>query len=133
MRKSLYMLLATSLFCITTGALAESSQPTITTELRPMQKIMQTRADLMKNIQTNLTALKYADVGKDATTLATQTDLIGKTLTNPLAKDLTLNISSAATAVANAAGKEDGNTIKMKLTDIKANCNECHVKIRDKK
>ena len=133
MRKSLYMLLATSLFCITTGALAESGQPTITTELRPMQKIMQTRAGWMQDIQTNLTAMKYAEVGKDATSLATQTDLIGKTLTNPLAKDLTLNISSAATAVANAAGKEDGKTIKMKLTDIKASCDECHAKIRDKK
>ena len=133
MRKSLYMLLATSLFCITTGAMAESVQPTITTELRPMQKIMQTRAGWMQDIQTNLTAMKYAEVGKDATSLATQTDLIGKTLTNPLAKDLTLNISSAATAVANAAGKEDGKTIKMKLTDIKASCDECHAKIRDKK
>ena len=122
MRKSLYMLLATSLFCITTGALAESGQPTITTELRPMQKIMQTRAGWMQDIQTNLTAMKYAEVGKDATSLATQTDLIGKTLT-----------SSAATAVANAAGKEDGKTIKMKLTDIKASCDECHAKIRDKK
>src|SRR5665647_158720 len=115
MKKSLYMLLATSLFCITTGALAESGQPTITTELRPMQKIMQTRVGWMKDMQTNLTAMKYAEVGKDATALATQTDLIGKTLTNPLAKNLTLKISSSATAVANAAGKQDGNTIKMKL------------------
>ena len=133
MKKSLYMLLATSLFCITTGALAEIGQPTITTELRPMQKIMQTRVGWMKDMQTNLTAMKYAEVGKDATALANQTDLIGKTLTNPLAQNLTLKISSAATAVANAAGKQDGNTIKMKLADIKATCDECHAKIRDKK
>lgn len=131
MKKSLYILLATSLFCITTGALAESGQPTITTELRPMQKIMQTRIGWMKDMQTNLTAMKYAEVGKDAAALENQTGLIGKTLTNPLAKDLTLKISSAATAVADAAGKQDGKTIKMKLAVIKATCNECHAKFRD--
>ena len=133
MKKSLYMLLATSFICITTGALAESGQPTMTTELRPTQKVMQARAGWMKGMQTNLGAMKYAEVGKDATALATQTDSIGKTLPNPLAKDLTLKIASAATAVANAAGKQDVNTMKMKLADIKATCDECHAKIRDKK
>ncbi len=133
MKKSLYMLLATSLFCITTGALADNIQPAVSTELRPTQKAMQARAGWMKDMNANLTAMKFAEVGKDATALATQTDSIGKTLPNPLAKELTLKISTAATAVADAAGKKDGATVKMKLAEVKATCDECHAKIRDKK
>jgi len=133
MKKSLYMLLATSLFCITTGALADNTQPTVITELRPTQKAMQARAGWVKDMNINLTAMKYAEVATAATALAAQTDSIGKTLPNPLAKELTLKVSTAATAVADAAGKKDGATVKIKLAEIKATCEECHAKIRDKK
>jgi|SRR5665647_1138700 len=133
MKKSLYMLLATSLFCITTGALAESSQMTASTELRSTQKAMQTRAGWVKDMNANLAAVKYGEVAKDAKALAAQTLSMGKTLTNPLAKDLTLKVSSLATSVADAAGKKDGEIVKMKLDEVKATCDECHAKIRDKK
>jgi cytochrome c556 len=133
MKKSLHMLLAASLFCIAAGAQAESGQPTISAELRPMQKAMQARAAWLKDMNANLAAMNYAEVGKDATALAAQTDSIGKTLPNPLAKDLTMNISSAATAAAAAAGKQDGAAVKIKLAEIKASCDQCHAKIRDKK
>jgi cytochrome c556 len=36
-------------------------------------------------------------------------------------------------AGADAAGKKDGGAVKMKLAEVKATCDECHAKIRDKK
>ena len=133
MKKSLYFLLATSLFCVTTAVLADNSQPTAGTELRPMQKAMQTRASWMKDMNENLIAQKYVEVARDATALATQTDSLGKTLPNPLAQELTMKVTAYAMAVADAAGKKDSNATKMKLNEIKATCDECHAKIRDKK
>jgi len=127
------MLLATSLFCITTGALAESRQVAASTELRPYQKAMQTRAGWVKDMNANLAVVKYGEVAKDAKALAAQTLSMGKALPNPLAKELTLKVSSLATSVADAAGKKDGEIVKMKLDEIKATCDECHAKIRDKK
>lgn len=133
MKKTLHMLLVTSLFCITTAALADNSQPLAGTELRPMQKTMQARAGWMKDMNANLASMKYEEVAKDATALATQTDSVGKTLTNPLAKDLTMKITAYSMAVVDAAGKKDGATAKLRLAEVKATCDECHAKIRDKK
>ena len=42
-------------------------------------------------------------------------------------------VSSLASATGEAAGKKDGETVKIKLAEIKATCGECHAKIRDKK
>ena len=81
----------------------------------------------------NLDARQYGEVIKDAKALAPQTAATGEKLPNPLAKELTLGISTLATGVAEAAGKKDGETAKMKLAEIKATCGECHAKIRDKK
>jgi hypothetical protein len=44
-----------------------------------------------------------------------------------------MKISTLATAMADAAGKKDGETAKLKLAEIKATCGECHAKIHDKK
>ena len=134
MKKTLYMLLATSLLCITTGALAaDSSQSTAGTELRPMQKAMQARAGWLKDMNANLAAMKYVEVTRDAKALATQTDAAGKTLPNPVAKELTMKLTAYAMAVADAADKKDGAVAKLRLADVKATCDECHAKIRDKK
>ena len=133
MKKTFNFLLAAGLFCISTVVWADNSQPTAGTELRPSQKAMQARAGWMKEMNTNLPTMKYEEVAKSATALASQTEAAGKTHPNPLGKDLTLKVSSLATATAEAAGKKDGGTAKMKLTEIKATCDECHAKIRDKK
>lgn len=130
MKKTLYFLLATGLFCVT-NVLADN-QPPAGTELRPTQKAMQARAGWVKDMNANLAAMKYEDVAKDATALAVQTDTIGKTLPNPLAKELTLKLSSLATATADAAKKKDAEATKIKLAEIKSTCGECHAKIRDK-
>jgi len=133
MKKKMYSLLATGFLCLTTFGLANGSQPTAGTELRPTQKAMQARAGWMKAMNANLTGMKYDEVGKDAVALASQTDAAAGKLANPLAKELTLKVSTLATAVADAAGKKDGETVKVKLAEIKATCGECHAKIRDKK
>ena len=129
MKKTLYVLLATGLFCITTNALADTAP---STELRPSQKAMQARSAWVKGMSANSAAMKYEAVAQDATALAAQTETIGKTQSNPLAKELTMKLSSSATAMATAATKKDGEAVKMKLADIKAVCAECHAKIRDK-
>lgn len=134
MKKMMYSTLATGLLCITTFASAQSSQPAAaTTELRPTQIIMQARAGWMKAMNANLTAMKYEDVSKDAAALASQTGAAAQKLSNPLAKELTMKISTLAAATVDAAGKKDGETVKIKLAEIKATCGECHAKIRDKK
>jgi hypothetical protein len=133
MKKTAFTLLATGLFCLATGAMANNSQAADTPEPRPMQKAMQARAGWVQNMSANLAATQYDAVAKDATALATQTDAAAAKLTVPLAKDLTLKISSLAKEVAVAAGKKNGETVKMKLAEIKATCGECNAKIRDKK
>lgn len=132
MKKTIYSLLALGLICFAAIAGAQSGQPAAGTELRPSQKAMQARSGWLKAMNANLAARKYEEVGKDAAALAAQTSAAGQKLPDPLARDLTLKISSLATAVAAAAGKQDGETVKVKLAEIKATCGECHTKIRDK-
>jgi len=102
-------------------------------ELRPAQKLMQARAAWMKAMNENLDAKKFEAIVKDANDLAAQTKKVGEGLPNPVAKELTLAISSLATEASGAAAKKDGDTVKAKLGAVKDKCSECHAKIRAKK
>ncbi len=84
-------------------------------------------------MNANLAEMKYEEVAKDADALSSQTAGIAEKLGNPLAKELTMRVSTLASEVRNAAVKQGGDTVKMKLAEIKATCGECHAKIRDKK
>ena len=102
-------------------------------ELSPAQKIMQARVAWLTAINVYLVTNKFVAITKDANELAAQTRKVGENLPNPLGKELTLAISSFAKDISLAAVKRDSNTIKVKLGEIKGKCDECHVKIRDKK
>ena len=102
-------------------------------DLRPSQKIMQARAGWVKTMGENLTAMNYEGVKKDAEALAGQTKAVAEKQTEPLAKELTLKVSTLATSLAGAAEKKDTAGATAKLAEIKATCGECHAKIRDKK
>ncbi len=102
-------------------------------ELRPAQKAMRARSAWLAAMNKNLAAKDYAAVSKDAKALSEQTKKAGDGLANPLAKELTLAISSLAEEAAAAADKKDGKTVQAKLDGIKGKCGECHAKIRDKK
>ena len=108
---------------------AEEAKP----ELRPAQKIMQARAAWLTAMSENLGAKKFEAVTRDADELAAQTKKVGENFPNPLGKELNLAISSLARDISAAAAKQDGDTIKVKLGEIKGKCGECHAKIRDKK
>lgn len=102
-------------------------------ELRPTQKLMQARKAWRDNMEKNLAAGNLADVAKDAEALAAQTRTVAEGLANPLAKELTLRLTTLSEEVVAAAAKQDAATIKIKIGDIKGTCAECHKKIRDKK
>jgi hypothetical protein len=128
--KKIIALLSVAIFAIAIFALAaEDTKP----ELRPAQKIMQARVAWLTAINENLGAKKFEAITKDADELAAQTKKVGENIFNPLGKELTLAISSFAKDVSAAAAKQDGETIKVKLGEIKGKCGECHAKIRDKK
>jgi hypothetical protein len=133
MKKMMSVMFVIGLLCVIGFAGAEKGQAAAKTEMRPLQKTMQARSGWIKDMTVNLEAKKYSKVKKDAKALASQTGAMGKKIPNPLAKELTLKVSTLATAMANAAGKKDGETAKMKLAELKATCDECHAKIRDKK
>jgi cytochrome c556 len=128
--KKIIALLSVAIFTIAVFAFAtEDTKP----ELRPAQKIMQARVAWLTAINENLGAKKFEAITKDADELAAQTKKVGENIFNPLGKELTLAISSFAKDVSAAAAKQDGETIKVKLGEIKGKCGECHAKIRDKK
>jgi len=102
-------------------------------ELRPSQKAMQARVAWLAAINQNLDAKDFKAVTKDADALAAQTKKLGANHPNPLGKELSLTISSLAKDISTAAAKQDGDTIKIKLGEIKGKCGECHAQIRDKK
>lgn len=102
-------------------------------DLRPAQKAMQARLGWVTAIKQNLGAGNFDLISRDANELAAQTKKIGETLPNPLAKELTLALSTLALDISVAAGKKEGEVIKAKLGAIKGKCDECHTKIRDKK
>jgi hypothetical protein len=102
-------------------------------DLRPAQKIMQARLGWMNAMKENLGAKKFAAIVMDADQLADQTAKVGGTLPNPQAKEITLAIAALSKDLSAAAAKQDGEAVKAKLGAIKAKCDECHAKIRDKK
>jgi cytochrome c556 len=128
--KKIIALLSVAIFSIAIFAFAaEDTKP----ELRPAQKIMQARVAWLTAINENLGAKKFEAITKDADELAAQTKKVGENIPNPLGKELTLAISSFAKDISAAAAKQEGETIKVKLGEIKGKCGECHAKIRDKK
>jgi cytochrome c556 len=102
-------------------------------ELRPSQKAMQARLGWMTAMKDNLGAKKFEAVAQAAGEMAAQTKKIGEGLPNPLAKELTMAISALSMDISAAAAKQDGESVKTKLGEIKAKCDECHAKIRYKK
>jgi cytochrome c556 len=129
MKKSI-ALLTIAIFAVAVFAYAAGDTKP---ELRPSQILMQARAAWMKAMNENLGAKNFEAIVKDADGLAAQAKKVGEGHPNPLAKELTLAISSLAMEASAAAAKKDGNAIKAKLGAIKDKCSDCHVKIRDKK
>ncbi|RPJ13200.1 MAG: hypothetical protein EHM30_11985 [Desulfobacteraceae bacterium] len=128
--KKIISLLSVAIFTIAIFAFAaEDTKP----ELRPAQKLMQARAAWLTAMNENLGANKFEAITKDADELAAQTNKVGENIPNPLGKELTLAISSLAKDISVAAAKKNGETVKVKLGEIKGKCGECHAKIRDKK
>ena len=128
--KKIIALLSVAIFTVAIFAFAAGDAKP---ELRPAQKLMQERVAWLTAMSENLDAKKFEAVTKDADELAAQTKKVGENLSNPLGKELTLAISSFAKDISTAAAKKDGDTIKVKLGEIKGKCGECHAKIRDKK
>jgi len=133
MKKTSITLVAIGFLACATCIAVHSNAQAAEQELRPMQKAMQARAGWVKSMNENLAASKLGEVQKDALALASQTKAVAEKQQDPLAKELTLKVSTLASATGEAAGKNDGETVKKKLADIKAACAECHAKIRDKK
>jgi hypothetical protein len=129
MKKSAFCL---SVFIFLVTVLSFAADPP-KTELRPSQKIMQARLAWMTSLNKNLGSGSYDLVVKDADELAGQTQKVGEGLASPLAKELTLAISALAKEVSQAAKTKNTPALKAKLGEIKAKCDECHAKIRDKK
>ncbi len=129
MKKSI-ALLTVAIFAVAVFAYAAGDAKP---ELRPAQILMQARAAWMKAMNDNLGAKNFEAIVKDADGLAAQTKKVGEGHPNPLAKELTLAISSLATEASGAAATKDGDTVKAKLGAVKDKCSECHAKIRDKK
>lgn len=129
MKKS-FVLLTLAIFAASVFAYAAGEPKP---ELRPTQIVMQARAAWMKAMSDNLGAGRFEAMMKDADGLSAQTKKIGEGHPNPLAKELTLAISSLAAEASAAAAKKDGDAVKAKLGAIREKCSECHAKIRDKK
>ncbi len=128
--KKIISLLSVAIFAVAILAFAaEDTKP----ELRPAQKIMQARVAWLTAMNKNLDAKYFVAVAKDADDLAVQAKKVGENIQNPLGKELTLAISSLAKDISTASAKQDGDTVKIKLGEIKGKCGECHAKIRDKK
>lgn len=126
-------LLAAALLSLTVLLCATTETNAAEPELRPSQKLMQARAAWLKSMGENLAAKKFDLVKADATALAGQTGAVAQKLDNPLAKELTLKVSTQATALAAAADAKNEALATASLGDIKATCGECHAKVRDKK
>ena len=128
--KKIMVFLSVAIFIIAVLAFAvEVKKP----ELRPLQIIMQARLAWLTAMNKNLGAGNFPAIVKDADGLAAQTKKIGDAVANPLAKEITLTVSVLANEASAAAAKKDAGTVKVKLGAIKAKCDECHAKIRDKK
>ena len=133
MKKMVYFLLAIGLLCVIGSVEVQRGQADSETELRPAQKAMRARAGWVKAITANLDTMKYAEVKRDAMDIASQASTMGEESPNPLAKELSMKLSTQAKAIADAADKKDGATAKIRLVEVNATCGECHARIRDKK
>ncbi len=133
MKKTTIVLLAVGFLSCSTFVAVHNNVQATEPKFRPTQKAMQARAGWVKSMSENLAALKLEEVQKYALALASQTSAAAEKQQVPLAKELTLKVSSLASATGEAAGTKDGETVKIKLAEIKATCGECHAKIRDKK
>lgn len=132
MKQKRCVLILSGIFLCSSFVLAQANIA-MAEELRPSQKIMQARAGWMKAMGESLAAMNYDGLKKDAEALAGQTKGVAEKQTDPLAKELTLKVSTLATELAGAAEKKDAAAATAKLAGIKATCGECHAKIRDKK
>ncbi len=121
------------LIVIVAGAVFACAAKEVNPELRPSQKLMQARAAWLTAMNKNLGAGHFDAIAQDAEMLSAESGKAVEKHPNPLGKELTLAISSLAKDVSAAAVKKDGDTVKIKLGEIKSKCGECHVKIRDKK
>lgn len=120
-------------FAIFAAALMAFAADDAKPEMRPAQKLMQARKAWLASMSENLGAKNFDAIAKDAGELAAQTQKTGENNPNPLGKELTLAISSLAKDISVAAAKQNGDTVKARLGEIKEKCGECHAKIRDKK
>ena len=128
--KKILAMLSVAIFATAVFAFAaDDAKP----ELRPAQKLMQARVAWLTAMSENLGAKKFEAVTRDADELAAQTKKVGENVPTPLGKELNMAISSLARDISAAAAKQDGDTVKVKLGEIKGKCGECHAKIRDKK
>jgi cytochrome c556 len=128
--KKLALALSFVLLAATALAIAaEQGKP----ELRPSQKLMQAYAAWRGAMEKNLAEKNFDIVAKNAMELAAQSKKAGEGHPNPLGKELHLAISTLSGEISAAAAKQDGDTVKAKIGEIKAKCGECHAKIRDKK
>jgi RNase H-fold protein (predicted Holliday junction resolvase) len=107
---------------------AENKKP----ELRPAQVIMQTRAASLTAIKKDLETKNFKTIVMEANNFAAETKKTAEKIANPLGKEITLAIAILAKDTSTAATKGDAKNVKMKLGEIKAKCDECHTKIRDK-
>lgn len=128
--KKIVLFFVLVIFALTALAFAaeKDSQP-----LRPAQKIMRDRAALLKGMNKSLAEGKFDAIAQNAATLAAESKATAGKLPNPLAKEITLALSSLAKETNDAANAKDPGAVKTKLGAIKGKCDECHAKIRDKK
>lgn len=133
MKRTWGSVLAAGMLSLAVLVFAISETNAAETELRPSQKLMQARAAWLKSMTENLAAKMFDGVKADAQALAGQADAAAQKLDNPLAKELTLKVSTLAAALAGAANAKDEAAVASGLGDIKATCSECHAKICGKK
>ena len=104
MKKTTLVLLAVGFLSCSTFVTVHNNALAIEPELRPTQKAMQARAGWVKSMSENLAAMKFGEVQKDALALASQTSAAAEKQQVPLAKELTMKVSSLASATGDAAG-----------------------------
>jgi cytochrome c556 len=126
MKKSI-VLLTIAVFAIAVFAFAAEDT---NSEPPSIHKVMMARQAWLAAISKNLEAKNFGAVATDADALAEQTRKAGENHPNPLGKEITLAISTLAKDLSTAATAQNGDTVKVKLGEIKAKCGECHAKFR---
>jgi cytochrome c556 len=128
--KKIIAVLSVAIFAAAVLALAaDEGKP----EPSPVQKLMRARAAWMAAMNKNFEGKMFAAVAKDAAQLAAETKKTGEKIPTALNKEITLAISTLATDLSAAAGRQDVDVVKAKLGEIKAKCSQCHAQFLDKK